>query len=163
MSKGKKARRDEAIKKAKQKKVITICVCVGVVALIAIFVIVLTSQGDGSRNDVNTPIDLTVMSATMAHTVVQNINDNPNQHLGRTITARGRYIPVFDNASQRDIHHILVEGTDGCCQQSLMFILKDGGPYPAENTLIEISGTVSRTDEFGSAFYHIAADNIIIA
>ena len=163
MSKGKKARRDEAIKKAKQKRIMTISVCAGVAVTLAIVIIVISTRGAGGGNDVSTPIDLTVMSSTMAHTVVQNINDNPNQHLGREIKAKGLYIPVFDNTSQRYVHHILVEGTDGCCQQSLTFILSNGGPYPADNSSIEITGVLSSTDEFGQVFYHIAADSITVS
>jgi hypothetical protein len=164
MTKTKNTRRAEAIKKAKRNKTIAVSAgaVVTVVAVILLIIYAVNFEGGTNKPGI---IDLTVMTGLMSYSTVSDINRNPGEHIGSTIIARGRYHPVSQNEMVR--HYIIIESGAGCCPQRLEFIW-DGGQnrfphdYPAEGSMIEVSGIFSSYDESRQTFYYLAVEEIVI-
>ena len=162
MNKQKKARRAEAQRKAKQKKIIITSVCSLLIIIMAL-VIIATFRSENNAN-ANGITDFTRMSGTMVYAVLNDIYENPNDNIGTTIRARGRYQTFYDASVGLDFHYLELVGGVGCCGSMLEFRLDgDSNNYPGVGTMIEIVGTFSRRDDAGrSSFYWAAEDFVVV-
>ncbi|MCL2702383.1 MAG: hypothetical protein FWE91_02080 [Defluviitaleaceae bacterium] len=165
MASGKKARRAQALKKARRKKIAVISACALVIAAAALIIINSPRPGNDDRTDTAASItDFTAMSSTMAYAAINSIYENPAGHIGRTIRARGTYHPYSDPSMGQYYHYITLTDAPGCCPQILEFKLS-GEPsrqdYPPQNALIEITGVFSSYEELGHTYYYWAVEDLI--
>jgi hypothetical protein len=111
-------------------------------------------------------LDLTTLSSDALHSTVDDIMLNPEAHLGEMIRVRGTYQPVFWDVTGLYYHYIVIDDPDTCCVMSFEFVLR-GNPifpddFPAEDTLIEITGVFGSYVELEQTFFYLAVDEILI-
>ena len=134
--------------------------------LLLCFLCVVATGCSGENNPNNIDMDFTRMSGTMVYAAVVEMLQSPNEHLGKTVKARGEYMPFFFEPTGLYYHYIVIEGPPGCCPVRLEFIL-DGDyvfpdDYPDEDTAIEIIGIFSSYEELDQTWHYLAIDEIII-
>jgi hypothetical protein len=120
----------------------------------------------GCTNDVidnDIDIDLSNLSMTMIQSEYVRILSNPADYSGKTIRAYGTYFSLrFGNPPNR-FHYIIIVPGDECCQMGFEF-KRDGeyvypDDYPAQNTMIQITGTLYRDEAIG---IYIAVDDFLV-
>ena len=113
-------------------------------------------------------VDFTTLNSVMAEGVFRNITSNSEDYLGKTIRASGELINLFIDAYDRYYRYVAItEGDDICCPPDVFEIRLTGAhvvddDYPESGTIIEVTGILSRFDEFGTGFLYLAVDEIII-
>lgn len=86
------------------------------------------------RADVD--IDLTTLSSTVVFSQLYNMLVDPTPYLGTAVRMSGIYI-VYSDGSRA----CLISDEGGCCQEGVHFALREGIPYPEENSLVTVVGT----------------------
>ena len=85
----------------------------------------------------------------------------PEEFIGQTIRLIGPYASM--QSSGGDIHFVLVDDEEGCCQRFVEFEWGDGnasGEYPEDNTIIDIVGVLRIVhDEEWDISYPVLADS----
>jgi len=123
----------------------------------------------GCANDINerdVDIDLSELSMTMIQAEYQKIISNPEDYMGKTIKVYGSYyILPLDNAGNIAHYVIIVQG-DECCQMGFEF-KRDGNyvypeDYPSQNSMIQITGTLDKHEQFGAVYIYIDVDELTI-
>ena len=120
--------------------------------------------GSGKRSEAaNIDINLPAFSNTMAYSAVVDMLTNPENHLEKTVRARGAYI-VSHYTPERPYNFIVIDGPPGCCQQVLMFIWQgdQSFDYPETGERIEITGTFRSYQGFDFPYYYLAVNDITI-
>jgi hypothetical protein len=159
-----KARREEAIKKAKRKKIIGVSVLAVIVVFITSLIVVSAVQSNIRLTGTEgVDVDLSRLSLTMLSAEVNRITRSPNDYLGRTIKMSGLYYAIGNR------NYIAVREPDPCCPlEGLEFIVNSENSgfndydYPANTTRIEVTGVFQSHVEHGHTSYYLAVDNIII-
>jgi len=109
-------------------------------------------------------VDLTVLSETMFHSMIQDMLAYPDEYAGKTIKARGEYFVIEYIENDQYFHFIELEDEDGCCSESFEFIYNGDrvfpDDYPPENTIIEIIGVFNSYEMFETTFYYLAVDDL---
>jgi len=140
MGKAKKAREAEAKRKAKQKKITLAAICVSVTVVAAVLII-FSTQFSGIKANAENILDLTNLSVTMLSAEVTKIETIPEKYRDKTIKMSGPYYAVFNEKSGSYRHYVAVKEPDPCCPiQGLEFIFPGGADYPADGTIIEVTG-----------------------
>jgi len=119
-----------------------------------------STNGNANASEFDVDIDFTLFSRTIVEAEFQNIIDNSEQYMGKTIRVIGTYFPLFMAESGTTYHYIIIVAGDECCQLGFEF-LRDGDyvvpdDYPAQGTLIEIIGVLDRYEEFGTSYIYLA-------
>ena len=162
MSKNKKARRAEAMKKAKQKKMIVAAICISAAVVFAALIIFISLQS-GVRSDADGILDLTRSSMTMLLSQVNRIAENPNNYIDQTIKMNGLYYAVYNERFGRIQHYIAAREPDPCCPlEGFEFISNGGLIYPDNTKRIEVTGVFTSYEEFGQIYYYLEVDDIIV-
>jgi len=120
-------------------------------------------SGGGGGSDVD--IDLTSMSTTMAQAEFRRLVMDAERYAGRTIRASGAYFTFFFDGTNQRYHFVTIVDGDDCCREGLEFRLT-GDPvfpddFPAENTFVEVTGTLGRYQELGQWFIYVSTDEIV--
>ena len=114
----------------------------------------------------NIDLDLTVLSDTISHAAVSDLMTNPEDNIDKTIKLRGSYNVWYSESTALNYHFIAIEGSPGCCQQGIEFILLGDyiypNDYPETDTEIEVIGTFTSYREFEGTYYYLAVDNLTI-
>ena len=123
---------------------------------------------DNSEAANGVDVDLRTLSTTMAEAEFRNITANSDDYVGKTISASGELFSVFIDSFDRYFRYIgITEGDDLCCPPEGFEIRLSGDhvvddDYPAAGTIIEVTGVLSRAEEFDIRFLYLAVDDIII-
>ncbi len=96
--------------------------------------------------------DLSRMSATMAYAQLYNIFLEQENHVGQTMRLRGQYVPMRDEGNQAKYHFIMVYDNAACCQLGLEFLWTNPTAYPADYSLIELTGVFDICNDGGEKF-----------
>ena len=113
-------------------------------------------------------VDFTTLNSVMAEGEFRYITANSEDYIGKTIRANGELISLFIGAYDRYYRYIAItEGDAVCCPPEGFEIRLTGAnvvddDYPESGTIIEVTGVLSRLDEFGTGFLFLAVDEIII-
>ena len=111
-------------------------------------------------------VDLSKLSGTMAFSALSDIMANPRTYLGKTIKAVGIYNDIFFEPTNQLFHYLVMVDAGGCCPLGIEFIWKGDhvypDDYPARNAVIEIAGVFSSNEEYGSTYYYLSVDDIVL-
>jgi hypothetical protein len=122
--------------------------------------VIFTGCGDGNDDGF---IDLTAMSDTMVSSQLDIIAGNPDEYSGKTIKAKGEYLPFLWEGETEYRHYVTIDCPSGC-DKYLEFILSGDrtypADYPAQGKTILIEGTI----DFGekSDFITILVDDVVV-
>ncbi len=94
------------------------------------------TQTQAEENAYDVDIDLTTLSSTVIFSQLYNMLVDPTPYLGNVVRMSGTYI-VYSDGSRA----CLISDEDGCCQEGVHFALREGIPYPEENTPVTLVGT----------------------
>jgi len=132
--------------------------------IILINIHVIGCVSDVEKRDVD--IDLSELSMTMIQAEYQRIISNSEDYMGKTIKVYGSYyILPLDNAGNI-AHYVIVVSGDECCQMGFEFkrdssyIYPDD--YPSQNTMIQVTGTLDKHEQFGASYIYIDADKFTV-
>ena len=111
-------------------------------------------------------IDLSELSRIMVQAEFQNILTNSADNIGKTIRVNGLYYSLFWEQADRHLHYVMIVDGDECCRMGFEFMLVGDSvfpdDYPAQYTLIEVTGIFSRYNELGATYLYLAVDEIVI-
>lgn len=99
-----------------------------------------------AENDID--LDLSVMNDTMMTAAIDNVYNNPNDYIGKTIKMTGQYTSFYDEQSDEDIHQVIVFDESSCCSKGFEFKRADGFVYPddfpEQDEIITVIGTLKK-------------------
>lgn len=112
-----------------------------------------------------TDVDLTALSVTMAYAEAYNMTfTNPEDYVGKTVRVRGPYVTGYYDVTGLYYHFVVVEDVTVCCSLQLEFLWNGQHvypeDYPAEMTIVELSGVFGSYEELGETYFYIAADEL---
>ncbi|MDR0293228.1 MAG: hypothetical protein LBH95_03645 [Oscillospiraceae bacterium] len=111
-------------------------------------------------------VDLTVLSSVMVYAEVYNIMTRPEDYMGKTIKMSGLYYASYYDKTGLYYHYVVIEDATACCQQGMEFIWNGRHSYPedypADETIVEMSGVFGRYEELGQTYYYLAVDEIAV-
>ena len=112
-------------------------------------------------------IDLSELSRIMVQAEFQNIHTNWEENMGKTIRVNGLYYSLFWEQTGLHYHYVMVAEGDGCCPRTgfefkLVGDTVSTDDYPAQDTMIEVTGIISRYEELGVTYLYLAVDEIVI-
>ena len=135
--------------------------------LLIVFLVSLLASGcsnDKGSDDVD--VDLTALSKTVAQAEFQNILSNADDYLGKTIKVNGQYYSLFVDRTGNYHHFVIVVPGDECCMMGFEFKLSGDhvypDDYPAQNVMIEVTGTFERYNENGNSNLHLADSDMTV-
>ena len=163
MSKGKRTRKSEAVKRAKNKKILIITACASAVLAAAAIIILaalqpgageisaaddagpvpadMMSQNDGIEQEIteaspdrSIDLDMSRLGSTMRLAELNRIYMNPDSYVGNTIKLSGYYFPMTGSVLGQDRHFIALALADSCCpMQGFDFIWDGENAFPGDN------------------------------
>ena len=75
-------------------------------------------------------IDLTTMSSTMVYSEVNNIVNEPEKYIGKTIKMNGVYAFVYDDSNTKRYDACIIQDATACCGGGIEFELTGDYKYP---------------------------------
>ena len=155
-------KREERLKKARQKKILIASIFT-VVVLGAAITLLFSLTGKGSQTNAdgdNNVLDLTVLSMAVRNAEIDNILSTPENYEGRTVKIDGYYYAVHSELRNKMVHAIAVIAQDSCCPSVAFEFEKnsDTENYPEFETRATVIGEL-RLSDFGQGFY-IAVDEM---
>ncbi|MEA4921022.1 MAG: hypothetical protein VB078_08895 [Clostridiaceae bacterium] len=125
-----------------------------------------TEPQDADKADGAPDVDLTQMSATMIYAEVYNMLVSPDEYIGKTIRMQGQYYASYDETTKRYYHFVIISDATACCSQGMEFTLNGDytypDDYPANDTVIEVTGVFGLYEELGATYCHLTADGITV-
>ena len=117
--------------------------------------------------DPNVDIDMTVMTATMVFSQMNNIMMAPDSYLGQKIKVSGEYYPLYYEGTGNYYHYVLIRDALACCQNGMEFIWDEGShafpdEYPKEGQKMEIQGELKCYTEENYTYYYLDIDDYTI-
>lgn len=137
-----------------------------VVCFIIITVTFLT--GCAKEPDTNgVDLDLSGLSITMVQAEYERIISNADDYIGKTIKVFGSFRTYLTDDAGGIAYYVIIIPGDDCCQMGFEF-KRDGNytfpdDYPAQNSMILISGTLDRHEVFNSLSLYISVDEFTVA
>jgi hypothetical protein len=111
-------------------------------------------------------LDLTELSVTVLIACLDQINETPEDYMGKTIKMSGAYYALYSEETDTYYHYAFVTDTAACCVKGLEFLWNGEhnfpDDYPEETADIEITGVFNSYEEFGQAWYYLAVDDISV-
>ena len=139
--------------------------------IILCVLLLLGTSAAGCSNDAKSEksevdVDLTGLSQTLIEAQFENIISNSAEFLGKTIRVVGAYFPLYIAENSTTYHYVIIVFGDECCQLGFEF-KRDGDhvvpdDYPAINELIEVTGVLSRYEEFGTSYLYLAVKELAL-
>lgn len=121
------------------------------------------SEDEGKKSDSDL-VDLTVLSSTMVYAEVYNMMSYPEDYMGKTIKMIGLYYPGYFEETKKTYHFAVISDAAACCSQGIEFMWngehKYPDDYPAEGSIIVVTGIFSSYKEGEETYYYVAADEI---
>jgi hypothetical protein len=136
--------------------------------VIFLSLLVLSSCSNSQVNAVSEEpvVDLTALGSVMRFAEITNINNNPDDYLGRVIRVGGLYVNFFDQEANQYYHFVIIMDEGGCCTQGFQFRVAKGASSPEsfieEMTEIEIVGIYQSCDQRGWPVYYLAVKEIYL-
>ncbi|MCL2014189.1 MAG: hypothetical protein FWG69_04290 [Oscillospiraceae bacterium] len=120
-------------------------------------------SGENSNDGVD--VDLTSMNETMLSAELNNIKENPDDYLGKTIKINGDYFPSYDQANNKYYHSVITKSDpNNCCTEGILFSRNENykypEDYPAEGSKIEMTGLLKKAEEQGYFYPYLETDEI---
>ena len=112
------------------------------------------SKSDPAANQPAAPfegLDLTQMSATIVDSHTQNMYEDPDYYTGQHVRLSGRFGYIKDPETYQDIPACIVTDSTACCQRNFEFT-QEASPYPAEGTMIVLTGDVATVEHAGKKY-----------
>lgn len=106
--------------------------------------------------------DLSRMSATVAYAQLYNIFLEQENHVGQTMRLRGQYVPMRDESNEAKYHFIMVYDNAACCQLGLEFLWTNPTAYPADYSLIELTGVFDICNDGGEKFCVLRVKDVTV-
>ena len=97
-------------------------------------------------------IDLSGMDGPEAYAAFMQIAENPQDYEGKTVRVKGFFGTLHSEAMDRYYYSCDVKDKDGCCTESMEFILPEGVTYPNRGDEIIVSGTYELYEEDGCIY-----------
>ncbi len=113
------------------------------------------------ENEETCDIDLTVMSSTMVYSEVNNMMNEPENYIGKTIKMNGEYqmyenLDKYGNVIPEEVYYVcIIADATACCAQGVEFVLCDGYSYPEPGETITVSGRYELYEEKGHLYCHL--------
>jgi len=116
---------------------------------------------------INIDIDLSELSRIMVQAEFQNIHTNWEENMGKTIRVNGLYYYLFWEQTGLHYHYVMIAEGDDCCPRTGFEFKLVGDSvfpddYPAQYTMIEVTGIISRYEELGVTYLYLAVDEMVI-
>ena len=125
-----------------------------------------TPRTESPAPEVNIDVDLSRLSDTIAFAELNNMLENPDEHLGKIVKVRGVYFPSFFDETAHYYHFVVVGDAAACCQAGLEFIWNGDHMYPEDypqaEANIEIIGVFGMYEELGVSYKYLAVDDITV-
>lgn len=97
-------------------------------------------------------IDLSGLEGAEAYAAFMQIAENPQDYAGKTVRVKGSFGTLHSEAMDRYYYSCDVKDQDGCCTESMEFILPEGVSYPNRGDKIVVSGTYELYEEDGCIY-----------
>ena len=103
-------------------------------------------EDGGSTEKPQIDVDLTVMSATMVYSEVNDMMIAPENYVGKTVKMEGDFAVYYDAPTDTYYYACVVQDATACCSSGIEFILADAGErtfpedYPVEGQNITVVG-----------------------
>lgn len=112
------------------------------------------TEADTSTGEQPVDYDLTIMSSDMVYATVYQFMVNPSAYEGCRVRIIGSYYATFYEPTQKNYHYVVIQDALACCAQGMEFVWDDGthiypDEYPADNAIIEVTGTFTTYREEG--------------
>ena len=136
------------------KKKLSIMICV-----IMLFAFTACGGGDASggdsepeKADVNyeeVDLDLTAMSDTVMYSMVLDMEENPEEYLGRTVKMTGSYASMYSEEQGKMLYACLIQDATACCSQGLEFEpVEEPDESLEQGTEITVVGVLNSYEEY---------------
>ena len=125
-------------------------------------------SGNGADTETkNVDIDFTKLSETVAAAEFGNIMAQPTDYLGQTVKVSGQFFSQVVAEFDRYFHYVTVVQGDACCPPNGFEIQLTGDnitddDYPKQQSMIEVTGVLSKYEEQGWQILYLAIDEIIV-
>lgn len=109
-------------------------------------------------------IDLTQMNSNMVYVVMNQMNMNPSEYVGKTVILQGNFDTLFDEGTQKQYHYALMTDETACCSVGLEFVWDDGNhvypdEYPEPGEMIKVTGQFETYMDEGVNFLYCRLSN----
>lgn len=117
-----------------------------------------------NSNETGIDYDLTIMDKNMVYSTVYQLMVNPSAYEGKVIRIEGKYYGTYYEENERYYHYCIIQDALGCCAQGMEFVWEDGShtypdEYPAEDTIITVTGTFESYHEKSENFVYVRLAN----
>ena len=122
----------------------------------ALATVLLFSACGSAQVNKTADLDLTQLSDTLAYSELVNITSRPSNYIGKTIRLKGQNMSFYSDETGTEYHAVFVNDATSCCAQGLEYCLADTSGYPAGETEITVTGTLTPYEEMGRLYYHLS-------
>ena len=157
--KSKAEKREQKVKKARRRKIVIVS-AVFAVAIVAVLVGILISNGSAQSGVHGDVLDLTELSMVMRNAEISNILRDADSYEGRKIKVNGYYYAMQSDFSDKLTHLVEVIAVDACCPATVFeFARVDGSDdFPDDGAITTIMGELRLQDQ--NLGFYIAADDV---
>ena len=143
----------------------------GLTCLMVLSILPAAGCSDMARQNPSAPggdiLDLTAMSSTIVYAMVNDMSENPDDYMGKTIRMSGPYYPLcYDEDNLLYSHYVVAADITACCSAALEFKWKGAHAYPDDypvaNTKIEVVGVFGSYEELNQTWYCLTVEDISI-
>ncbi len=114
---------------------------------------VLIAASAFAAGDDGKPIDLRSMSRTMAYATVYDMQNNPDNYLGRTVRMSGSFTTFTAKPGGERFTACVIKDAAACCSTGMEFSLAEKpAKLPNEDSTINVEGVFAVEKEAGLAF-----------
>jgi len=111
-------------------------------------------------------LDISELSGVLAYSQVVNINESPDDYMGKVIKLNGLYFSSYYDKTDTYYHYVLVGDEALCCQTGLEFVWKGEhaypNDYPERQAEIELIGVFGSYEELGKTYYCLEVEDLSI-
>ena len=131
-------------------------------ALISLLMLVcLLTGGCGEKNGTakvsEVDVDLTAMNDIIRYSYAYNmVYGEPEKYVGQTVKAVGPYVCSYYDVTGLNYHYLQISGDGSCCVMGMEFKEDDKDTQYAEDTVLEVIGTLEAYEELGTTYYYLA-------
>ena len=136
--------------------------------IVCLILLCITGCSDADETSgIDIDIDLSELSRIMVQAEFQNIHTNWEENVGKTIRVNGLYYSLFWEQTGLHYHYVMIAEGDDCCPRTGFEFKLVGDSvfpddYPAQYTMIEVTGIFGRYEERGATYPYLAVDEIVI-
>ncbi len=126
-----------------------------------------SAPGDDSQGgtpDSSVDYDLTVMSATMVYSQINDIMINPTNYVGKSFKMQGVHTEQYYEPDDAIYHFIIITDATGCCPQGLEIVYPGGidGGFPEDGATIEVIVTAESYERDDFTYYRMVISSLSV-